>query len=703
MAEMHDAIESLLASTLLRTLQIQPTLAPDDALTRVANIVSSGPFLASDIPGVRQFLQDVIAGAHCHGVINPTWISQTQGADLYFYLVKTQPGWLQVLERQARSSERISYYVLYGEWDVLLCLHGVSAESNILLEQITATTPYECLSFSASQILYFHRHKVGAFTEIEAIEGRPSTSPKIALDTIDAFVDDYNNPAIRPQRDQLQKAGIILGPTWEFKSSLSVHVDAHVGITLRGPVHNVSPQLLLENLLLDEALRTCLVHLVELHQARPFNYMAKLSCRDLDELDRATDAIESRRIGTVTMSGTTFVVSRGNNKLLRASGQKAPTIVTPDTRGIENLVQETVGRLGPEAIASFNLLDAHLQPLVLDTLYELRQQVDSGCWDEEMGEYVSPALELFSRAVLGGARPGTLHGPVINIARAVEKAFKEALERIVRRVYGHDVGRAQKELQLRSRKFKEFTLGSIASALRAIKMHKDFEFISNVLDDELLDNLERFADARNQWAHARERRSKSPHAEIDDARHAFSNGIELIQWLAVEVVPAIEGTHRVSGGEGEERVLLPADNSARQFGIFLSHSAANSDVAERIAVGLRALKYPVWYADWAIKAGESIVEKINDALAKNDTLIVLLSNESILSRWVRREFTVALMDQLAGQDVTVIPILVEQCTIPSVLRAIRYIDMRPEQFEAGFIKLVQFLGDRMRQRSPQGA
>ncbi len=692
---MQEIIKSHLASSLLRTLQLEPSLPLTDALARVVALVSDGPFFAPDLAGVHKSLKNLANNVRCRGVINPTWISQAQDINLYFYLVRTQPGWLQILEKQARSSLHISYYVLYGDWDVLICLHGAASEAAAFQDNITATIPYDWVNFSASQIVLFYRYRTHTLTksELPEMRGLPPTSAEVEL--IDRIVDDYNNPETRDQRDELTEAGILLGPTWEFDTPPSSDVYAHVGITLRGPVHNLVPQILLQDLLSDQILRACLVHLVELEQGRPFNYFAKLVCHDLDELDRATDVIESRRVGTVTLGSTTFVVSRGDDQLLRASGQKAPKIVAPDTRGIEDLIQETVGSFGSEAIASFNLLERRLQPAVLDCLRELQEQMEDGCWDDEIDERLSSAFALFGRAVLDGARPGTLHGPVINVSRAVEGAFKHALERMIRHVYGRELGRAQNELKLRSRKFRELTLGNIVAALRTIKTRRDFEFVADVLDDELIDSLERFAEARNRWAHAGERGSNSPHEEIDAARHAFSNGIELIRWLFAEVMPAIRGKDQQAG---DERVVAdipqPVDGGSRQFGIFLSHSAADREIADRIAIGLQLFEYPVWYADWSINAGESIVEKINDALSINDTLIVLLSGESVASPWVRREFTTALMDQLAGQDVTVVPILIEECPIPAVLRSIRYIDMRPERFKTGFVDLLQFLDQR---------
>ena len=276
------------------------------------------------------------------------------------------------------------------------------------------------------------------------------------------------------------------------------------------------------------------------------------------------------------------------------------------------------------------------------------------------------------------------------------------LEKIVRRVYGRDLARAQKELRLRSRKFSELSLGNIVIAFRTIKNHHAFEFAADIFDDEWLDKLEHFSDTRNKWAHAGRRISDTPQTEIDEGRRAFGQGLYLVRWLFEEILPSVD-TSSTPPRENKvtQRVALSSDSEARRFGVFLSHSTEDAEVADRIAVGLRALmsQYPVWYSDWAIRAGESIVDKINEALVRNDTLVVLLSRESVASPWVRRELTTALMDQLSGQDVTVVPILIEDCTIPSVLRDIRYIDMRSDRFEEGFIELFQLLRERQRGRS----
>jgi hypothetical protein len=285
----------------------------------------------------------------------------------------------------------------------------------------------------------------------------------------------------------------------------------------------------------------------------------------------------------------------------------------------------------------------------------------------------------------------------MNMTTAVEGTLKMALEKMIRCVYGRDFGRAQNELKLKSRRFDDFTLGNLLAAFRTIKSQKEFDFIAEVLDDEWLDKLKQFMESRNRWAHGRRQSSSSSHAEIYEARYLFGNGIDLIRWVSTQIVPAIKQKSEVPGDKiADRQIRLPEDDYSREFGIFLSHSLVDGEVAKRIAMGLRALEYPVWYAEWAIKPGESIIEKINEALAHNDTLLVLLSKESVSSTWVRHEFTVALMDQLSGQDVAVIPILIEECSIPAVLRNIKYIDMRSGNFERGFIQLLECLKDRLR-------
>jgi hypothetical protein len=697
---MIESIQTALAATLLRTLQLDPSLTPSEAIARVESILMGVPYLDSHSTMMREFLRTTAGRVQHRGVLNPTWLSQTRRIGLYYYMVRAQPRWLDFLEHQTTASEQSTYHVLYGDWDALISLHGPKAEADTLMERITATTPYEWVNMSASRVLLFHRHRTHDPNGPTLAEPGGARSA-ITAELVNRLVDDYDDGRLQGERLQLEHAGVFLGPIWQLTLHPLTDITAYVGINARGPVHNVTSDELLDALLLDEVVRTCLVHFMELEQAKPFQFMAKLVCRDLDELDRATDDIRARRIGRVTLETTTFVVARGVERLPLVSGQRSPDIVTPDTRGLEALAVQTLGRLGPKAIASFNALDASLQPMVLDSLYELQERLANGPWAEETRAALDAAMQLFSDAALEGVPPGSLHGPVINVARVVEANFKQMLERLVWRVYGRDVGRAQSELRLRTRKFNELTLGHITAALRTMKVRPEFLFIADVLDDEWLDRLDQFTDGRNRWAHSDRKPSGTARIEIGEARQLFSAGIDLLRWLFESVLPTLAGGDGLGDdGRSSGGVTLPARSDVRQFGVFISYSSMDTVIANRIALGLQALKYPVFYADWAIDPGQSIAGKISDGLVQSDTLLVLLSRSSVASAWVQLEFTAALMDQLEGQDVAVVPVLIEQCEIPGVLRGVKRIDMTREHFEVGFGQLIQFLSQRQQRHQP---
>lgn len=117
-----------------------------------------------------------------------------------------------------------------------------------------------------------------------------------------------------------------------------------------------------------------------------------------------------------------------------------------------------------------------------------------------------------------------------------------------------------------------------------------------------------------------------------------------------------------------QRTATSEESSPRDpgsdFGVFVSHSSADGVIAERVAMGLRAMGYNSWYAEWELKAGDSIVERIQAALSASDVLIVVLSPRSVASEWVQRELNSVLMAQLSGQRVRVVPALIETCEIP---------------------------------------
>jgi hypothetical protein len=110
--------------------------------------------------------------------------------------------------------------------------------------------------------------------------------------------------------------------------------------------------------------------------------------------------------------------------------------------------------------------------------------------------------------------------------------------------------------------------------------------------------------------------------------------------------------------------------------VFLSYASADRAQAARIAESIRQQGWQVWFDDWEIRVGDSIVDKIEDGILRSSYLVLLLSKASVRSRWVKEEINATLMRQLGDHDITLLPVLLEECDIPLLLRSRKYADLR---------------------------
>lgn len=116
--------------------------------------------------------------------------------------------------------------------------------------------------------------------------------------------------------------------------------------------------------------------------------------------------------------------------------------------------------------------------------------------------------------------------------------------------------------------------------------------------------------------------------------------------------------------------------------VFISHSSQDKHFVEQLVWDLRRFDFEVWYDDWEIAIGDSIVEKVFAGLAASDALLIVLSSASVASRWVKEELDVAVMRRLSENDIRILPVLAETCDIPTPLKHIRYADFRDDHQDA---------------------
>jgi hypothetical protein len=112
--------------------------------------------------------------------------------------------------------------------------------------------------------------------------------------------------------------------------------------------------------------------------------------------------------------------------------------------------------------------------------------------------------------------------------------------------------------------------------------------------------------------------------------------------------------------------------------IFLSHSSKDKWFVNRLAVDLTHLGHRVWLDEWEIHIGESIPTKISAGLDMADFIAVVLTEHAVASKWVEREWQVKYWDEIEKNKTSVLPLLVEDCKIPALLRTRKYADFRTD-------------------------
>lgn len=121
--------------------------------------------------------------------------------------------------------------------------------------------------------------------------------------------------------------------------------------------------------------------------------------------------------------------------------------------------------------------------------------------------------------------------------------------------------------------------------------------------------------------------------------------------------------------------------------VFLSHSSRDKKTAKRLAIDIMMSNIFVWFDEWEIHVGHSITQKISRGLDDVDFVVVLLSKNSVESGWVQKEWATKIGEEATSQSVSVLPVLLEDCSIPSLLRDKKYADIR-ENYEDGVRELL---------------
>ncbi len=150
----------------------------------------------------------------------------------------------------------------------------------------------------------------------------------------------------------------------------------------------------------------------------------------------------------------------------------------------------------------------------------------------------------------------------------------------------------------------------------------------------------------------------------------------------------IESTERVL-----ERIkrLARAYDRTRRPDLFICHSFKDRLFAEQLAMEIRDAGFKSWFAEFELRLGDSLIDKIHRAIKRSALFAIVLSPDSVRSRWCRHELKSAMTQELTGSKVFVLPIVYKTCRIPNFLKDKVWAEMSGKNNREGLAMIIERL------------
>lgn len=122
--------------------------------------------------------------------------------------------------------------------------------------------------------------------------------------------------------------------------------------------------------------------------------------------------------------------------------------------------------------------------------------------------------------------------------------------------------------------------------------------------------------------------------------------------------------------------------------IFISYSHKDKKFVDKLAMQLVHRNVNVWLDRWELAVGDSIVDRVQEAVDGSSALLVILSKSSTESEWCKKELSAGLLRELEEKRVVVMPVMLEECDVPVFARGKMFADFRTS-FDDGLRSVVE--------------
>jgi len=107
--------------------------------------------------------------------------------------------------------------------------------------------------------------------------------------------------------------------------------------------------------------------------------------------------------------------------------------------------------------------------------------------------------------------------------------------------------------------------------------------------------------------------------------------------------------------------------------VFISHNKADAEAAREVAIFLAAEEMSVWFDEWSVQAGDSIVGRVEEGLKNCSHFLLLWSQSAAKSAWVQQELWAAIGKAIEDGMPRVIPLRLDATELPPLVRHLKYL------------------------------
>lgn len=106
----------------------------------------------------------------------------------------------------------------------------------------------------------------------------------------------------------------------------------------------------------------------------------------------------------------------------------------------------------------------------------------------------------------------------------------------------------------------------------------------------------------------------------------------------------------------QAKALIGAIEPVQLYSCFISYSAEDQEFVERLYADLQNKGIRCWFAPHDMQTGKKIYEQIDEAIRIYDPLLLILSEESMSSKWVKEEIALATRKEVREKRNVLFPI-----------------------------------------------